>query len=77
MGRQGREDDLGKFEAEVLAVARELGPCALAKLHAALLQRSYESYSTMLGAVRKLVSQRWLQQSREDGRYIYKVLGDE
>jgi predicted transcriptional regulator len=78
MGRHGQEDDLGELEAEVLAVARELGPCTLSELHAALLQHHKVPYPLMLGAVRKLVSRRYLQRrQREDSRYIYQALGDE
>ncbi len=78
MSRQGQGDGLGELEVEVLTVAREHGPCTLAELHAALLQRRSATYSLMLTAVRSLVSHSYLgRRQRADTRYIYEARGDE
>jgi predicted transcriptional regulator len=79
LGRGSRpRPDLGELEAEVPAVAKELGPCTLAELHASLLQRRSATYSTMLTAVRSLESHGYLRRrQRADTRYIYEALGDE
>ena len=61
---------LSEFEAQVMAVIRELGECSAPQVHQAITQQRQVTYSTVKTIIDRLERKQAISRTRADGRTI-------